>query len=55
MISQSPASTEASIATALINLLKHEANALGAYDLRKQITVTIPQWLSIQSWAYGKK
>ena len=28
---------------------------LGACDLPcKQITVTIPQWLSIQSWAYGK-
>ena len=32
MISQSPASTGGKgIATALINLLKHEANALGAY------------------------
>ena len=44
------------IATALINLLKHEASALGAYVIYVQADYgDDPQWLSIQSWAYGKK
>ena len=43
------------IATALINSLKHEANALGAYVIHVQADYgDDPAVFPIQSWAYGE-